>query len=117
MPGSAEFVQRMVHALETGAASTWMRRSLALVGVAALSFVFLYNFRGLATSQAMDQAQIGRAILFGQGWHSNYARPLAVDRLQRHGREVQRRLWVDTYNAPLAPLVDAFALFPVRSRL
>jgi hypothetical protein len=117
MPGSADFIQRTVHAIETGATSLWIRRSLALLTVITTAVIFLYNFRGLATSQAMDQAQIGRAIASGQGWHTNYARPLAVGQLQSHGKDVARRLWVDTYNAPLPPLVDAIALFPIKSHL
>ena len=117
MPGSAEFVQHFVHAIEAGAASVWMRRGLAMVAVGTLAVVVLYNFRGLATSQAMDQAQIGRALANGRGWHTNYARPLAVAQLQSHRKDVPRQLWVDTYNAPLPPLVDAIALFPIKSHL
>ena len=82
MPGSAELVQRLVHAIEAGAASKWLRRSFVLVIVFAISVLFLYNFRGLATSQAMDQAQIGRSIAFFHGWKTSYARPLAISQLQ-----------------------------------
>ncbi len=117
MPGSAEFVQRAVHAIEAGVGSVWIRRGLALLGVFSIAALFMYNFRGLATSQAMDQAQIGRAIASGQGWHTNYARPLAVEQLQSHGKNVAQRLWVDTYSAPLPPLVNAVALFPIKSHL
>src|SRR5207244_4347485 len=30
---------------------------------------------------------------------------------------VPQRIWYDTYNAPLPPLVNAFALFPIKSHL
>ena len=117
MSGSDELVQRAVHALETGAAYLWIRRALAGVAVAAIALLFMYNFRGLATSQAMDQAQIGRLMLSGHLWHTNYARPRAIGQLQAHGKDIARRLWVDTYNAPLPPFVDAIALLPIKSRL
>jgi hypothetical protein len=117
MPGSDEFVQRVVHAIDAGAASVWIRRGLGLVGIMAIAVIFMYNFRGLATSQAMDQAQIGRALATGHGWHSNYARPVSVGQLQAHGRNVAQRLWIDTANAPLPPVVDAIALFPIKSHL
>jgi hypothetical protein len=117
MPGSAEFVQRMVHAIDAGPAAAWIRRGLALVGIIAIAVIFMYNFRGLATSQAMDQAQIGRSLATGHGWHSNYARPVAIGQLQSHGKNVAQRIWTDTANAPLPPLVDAIALFPIKSHL
>ena len=77
----------------------------------------MYHFRGLATSQAMDQAQIGRAIASAQGWRTDFIRPRAIGQLQAHGKNVQLKIWHDTYNAPLPPLVDAIALFPLRGHL
>ncbi len=116
MPGSEEFVQRAVHTLETGAASVWLRRTFIGVVLAGVAVVFLINFRGLATAQAMDQAQIGRSLARGQGWHTNYVRPLALNQLQSHGRSLSR-VWSDVYNAPLPPLVNAIVLFPLKSHL
>src|SRR6266705_5902501 len=114
MPGSAEFVQRAVHTLEAGALAVWVRRSLLALVVIALAIYYLYDFRGLATSQAMDQAQIGRAIASGRGWQTNFVRPRAIGQLQANGKSVARKIWSDTYNAPLPPLVDAIALWPIR---
>src|SRR6476646_10634080 len=118
MPGSADAIQRAIHALESGGAAVWVRRALAFCLVVGLAlFYLLHEFRGLATSQAMDQAQIGRALLHGHGWRTNFARPLAAGQLQRHGKDVGQKIWIDTYNAPLPSLVDAIALLPVRSHL
>ncbi|MGI8957964.1 MAG: ArnT family glycosyltransferase [Chthoniobacterales bacterium] len=118
MPGSADAVQRLVHTLEAGWAVAWMRRALALALVVGLAvFFLLYEFHGLATSQAMDQAQIGREMLHGHLWKTKFARPLALGQLQRHGKNGAAKIWTDTYNAPLPPLVDAIALLPVRSHL
>lgn len=115
MPGSADFVQRAVHTLEAGGLAVWIRRSLILVAIVALAGFYLWHFRGLATSQAMDQAQIGRAIASGQGWRTNVIRPRAIGQLQGHGKNAQR-VYYDTYHAPLPPLVDAIALFAVKSQ-
>ena len=118
MLGSAEeLIQRGVHAIETGNLAVWLRRGLLGVGVITVAVIYMYNFRGLATSQAMDQAQIGRALASGHPWHTNFARPLAVGQLQKHGKDVPSRIWLDTYNAPLPPLIDAIALFPIKARL
>ena len=78
----------------------------------------LHEFRGIATSQAMDQAQIGREIISGNGWSTKFIRPLAVGELERHGKDVTEMIGIDTYNAPIPPLVDALALqVPVRASL
>jgi hypothetical protein len=117
MPGSAEFIQRAVHALEAGALAVWMRRALILaVAVGIALFYLIHEFRGLATSQAMDQAQIGRELARGHGWRTNFIRPRAIGQLQGHGKNVPRDIWSDTYNAPIPPLIDALALLPVKAR-
>ncbi|HEY1770097.1 MAG TPA: glycosyltransferase family 39 protein [Chthoniobacterales bacterium] len=118
MPGSADFIQRNIHALEMGRAAVWVRRLLALLLVVGLAlFYFIHEFRGLATAQAMDQAQIGRELIRGHGWATKFARPLAAGQLERHGKDPAQKVWIDTYNAPLPPLIDALALLPVKSHL
>src|ERR1700730_4706793 len=114
MPGSADFIQRAVHTLEAGALAIWIKRGLVVVTVIALAVIYFWNFRGLATAQAMDQAQIGRAIASGKGWRTNVIRPRAIGQLMAHGKNPQR-VYLDTYHAPLPPLVDAVALRMVKS--
>lgn len=115
MAGSAEFIQRMVHTFETGAPAVWIRRALVVATILGLSLFYLvHEFRGLATSQAMDQAQIGREIARGHGWQTQFARPRAIGQLLTHGKNVPQKIWQDTYNAPLPPLVNAIALLPVK---
>src|SRR3712207_380404 len=116
MPGPADFIQRTVHALEAGGAAVWIRRGLALVVVLGLAlFYLIHEFRGLATSQAMDQAQIARNLANGEGFKTDFIRPLGIGMLQRAHKDVTTRIWYDTYNAPLPPLVNAFALRPIKS--
>src|SRR5947208_7083600 len=116
MPGAADFIQKRVHMLEAGPLAVWIKRGLAVAVIAGLSLLYLMNeFRGLSTSWGMDQAQIGRHIAAGQGWSTNFFRPLAVGQLERNGKDVPRRIPYDTYNAPLPPLVDAVALRLVKA--
>ena len=114
MPGSEEFIQTAVHALEAGGLAVWVRRGAVALGIIAIASIYLYQFRGLSTSQGMDQAQIGRAIARGEGWSTKLVRPRAVGQLQGHGRSVSEKIWTDTYNAPLPPFVDAVALLFVK---
>lgn len=94
----------------------WIKRGLAVLVVFLIAlFYFMHEFRGLATAQAMDQAQIGRNIASGLGWRTNLVRPLAVGQLQAHHKIVAERIWYDTYNAPLPPLVNAISLRPIKS--
>jgi hypothetical protein len=115
MPGSADFIQRAVHALEAGGLAPWIKRGLVVVLVVFLGGFYMWHFRGLATSQGMDQAQIGRAIASGEGWSTKFARPLAVGQLEANKKNVAAQIWKDTYNAPLPPLVNAIALLLVKS--
>ena len=116
MPGDAEFIQRAVHAFEQGRAAIWAKRSLVVLVIVGLGlFYMIHEFNGLATSQAMDQAQIGRNIASGQGWRTDFIRPRAVGQLQKAGKNVAQRIWYDTYNAPLPPLVNAVVLRPFKA--
>src|SRR5438105_10001943 len=118
MTGSADAIQRAIYAVEAGGAAVWVRRALVIAAIIGLAlFYLLHECRGLATSQAMDQAQIGRELLRGHGWQTHLARPLAIGQLQRNGKDMAQKIWIDTYHAPLPALVDAIALFPVTSEL
>src|SRR5689334_15576462 len=115
MPSSEELIQTAVHALEAGGLAVWVRRGAVALGIIAIAAIYLYQFRGFYTSEGMDQAQIGRAIARGEGWRTKVVRPRAVGQLQAHGRSVPEKIWIDTYNAPVPPLVDAVALLFVKS--
>src|ERR1700693_3775536 len=115
MPGSEEFIQSAVHALEAGGLVVWVKRGALALGIVAIFVMHMYQFRGLSTSGGMDQAQVGRAIASGEGWRTKMARPLAVGQLQAHGKDVAKNIWLDTYNAPLPPFVNAIALLPVKA--
>ena len=114
MPGSEEFIQTAVHALEAGGLAVWVKRGAVALGIILIAVTYLYQFRGLSTSEAMDQAQIGRAIASGEGWKTKLVRPRAIAQLQKHGKNVAEKIWTDTFNAPLPPFIDAVALLFVK---
>src|SRR2546421_10970952 len=112
MPGSEEFIQTAVHALEAGGLAVWVKRGAITLGIVALFVLYLYQFRGLSTSVGMDQAQIGRAIASGEGWKTKLARPLADRQLDAHRPDRPQNILAVTFNAPLAPLGKLIALAP-----
>src|SRR5947208_12064391 len=114
MPGAADFIQKAVHTLETGKMAVWVKSALAILAIATLGVYQLYYFRGLATAQAMDQAQIGRQIASLHGWKTNVIRPRALGQLVANHKNLHG-LISDTYEAPLPPFVDAIALRVVKS--
>jgi len=117
MPGAADFVQRAVHAMEAGGLAVWIRRGLVVVVIVGVAvYYMIWQFRGLSTSQAMDQAQVAREIASGHGWATNFARPLAYGQLKNNGKKPETQIWIDTYNAPLPPLVNSLALLTVKGR-
>ena len=116
MPGAADFVQRAVHAVEAGGLAPWIKRGLIAVVIFIIAGYYLWHFRGLETSQGMDQAQIGREIASGNGFSTHFARPLAYGQLKANGKKPETAIWTDTYNAPLPPLVNSLALLTVKSR-
>ncbi len=117
MAGPADAIQRAVHALESGGLAVWVRRALIVVALVGLALFYqIREFRGLATSHAMDQAQIGRQLASGHGFRTQFIRPRAIGQLQARGKDVATNIWYDTYNAPLPPLLNAVVLFPFKAR-
>ena len=117
MPSTEEKIQKTISSLDAGELARWLWRAVfVFVAIGLSAFYLIHEFRGLPISQAMDEAQIGREILRGNGWQTKVIRPLAIGELRRHGKDVKTAIWKDTYNAPIPPLLDAAAIFiPVKS--
>jgi len=114
-----EKIQKAVLSLEAGelARRIW-QVAFACVAIGLSVYFVIHEFRGLPIAQAMDQAQIGREILRGNGWATKIARPLAIGELRSHGRDPKTAVWEDAYNAPIPPLLDAAAIYyPVKAGL
>lgn len=102
-------LQEWLHTVEQGALAKWVIRVLIATTLVALStFWLMGRFNGFSIPEAMDQAQIGRQIAFGQGYTTLYARPLALNVLAGRGR--LRAPTPEVNNAPLGPFLNATVL-------
>lgn len=113
-------IQDTIYRLELGSGAVWLRRIAAVIGFLALTaWYVLTQFSGLASMEAMDYAQLARAVARGEGFQTQFIRPLALAELRdtayrRSGQKVGPTTQVpaatidlqqvpDTFNAPLYP--------------
>ena len=84
---------------------------LLVLAFIALGLIYLtFQFRGLSSSTAMDQAQIARHLAEGKGFSSGYIRPLAIWQLESSGKPIPDGPFPDFFHAPLNPLLNSVAL-------
>ena len=84
---SSQFIQMLIHKLEVGAGSRYLRIVALALGVIAL--VFLYDiraYRNLATPEAMDAAQLARNLSEGKGYTTLFIRPFSLYLVQNHNQ-------------------------------
>ena len=111
-------LQKTVRDIDSGTIARILKIGMissVLIGLCVL--YFLFHFKGLGTEAAMDQAQIARSLISGEGFSTRYIRPLAIRELSDAGKPVPSGSFPDFYNAPLFPLLEAAALFPVKNRI
>ncbi len=83
-------------------------RLVFFAAVGCLTIVQLFvTFRGLATPDGMDQAQIARELARGNGYSTQVIRPYAAQQLEKAGKETSYLIQRDTLQPPIAPLVLA----------
>ena len=81
----AELIQRLIHKLEVGAGSRYLRIVVLALGVVALGFLYdLHAYRNLAAPEAMDAAQLARNISEGKGYTTLFIRPFSLYLVQNH---------------------------------
>ena len=103
-------LQWWLHALEQGALARWVRRIVVATVLTGLTLFWLLNkFNGFYLPDAMDQAQIARRIASGEGFTTQYARPLALHIFAARGPVPDPLPEIN--QAPLGPLLGAAALF------
>lgn len=106
-------VQSTLRSLDHGRLGGFVKAGIFAALVAGLSLLYLFvQFSGLATADAMDQAQIARRLADGKGFTTDYIRPLAMSALQGKGETKQLDLsqFPDFYQSPLHPWVSSLGL-------
>lgn len=89
---------------------------VAVLIVISLLYLFV-QFRGLNSSTAMDQAQIARNIASGEGFTTEYIRPLAIGRLKAAGKAdeaIDAGKFPDFYQSPLWPAINSLSLLTIK---
>jgi hypothetical protein len=82
---AGELIQNLIHKVEVGAGSRYLR--FIMLGLAVVILVLLYDlraYRNLATQEAMDAAQLARNISEGHGYTTLFIRPLSLYLVQSH---------------------------------
>jgi hypothetical protein len=120
---TAGFIQNLIHQLETGAVSRYLR--FLMLGLAIIGLAFLYNlraYRNLATPEAMDSAQLARNLAEGRGYTTLFIRPFSLYLVQTNNMlkyanaptnagmdfaQIKTRPHPDLANPPVYPLVLA----------
>jgi Dolichyl-phosphate-mannose-protein mannosyltransferase len=81
----SELIQRLIHMLEVGAVSRYLRIFALALGVISLAFLYdIRAYRNLAAPEAMDAAQLARNLSEGKGYTTLLIRPFSLYLVQRH---------------------------------
>ncbi|HZI32231.1 MAG TPA: hypothetical protein VFF11_07805, partial [Candidatus Binatia bacterium] len=86
---SSAWIQELIHSLEEGRGSRWLKY-LPLI-VAVLGLVVLYDlraYRGFSTVEAMDAAQVARNLSEGNGYTTDFIRPFSLYLVKKHNEKV-----------------------------
>jgi Dolichyl-phosphate-mannose-protein mannosyltransferase len=111
-------VQETLRNIDSGLFSRILKIGMITFLIIGLCLVyFMVHFKGLGTEAAMDQAQIARSLVSGEGFSTRYIRPLAISQLGDSGKKIPAGNFPEMNNAPLSPILEAVALFPIRHKL
>ena len=105
MPG----LQEWIYSIEVGRGASIVRAVLAGLVFIAVAVVYdIRCYKNFSSSEAMDSAQLGRALAEGKGYHTLFVRPVSVSMLKkRQGDSFLKRPHPDLANAPAYPVVLA----------
>jgi hypothetical protein len=103
----SQLIQKLIHMLEFGALARYLR--FILLGLVILGMVLVYDlrdYRNLATSEAMDSAQLARNIAEGRGYTTLFIRPFSLYLVQSHNEAGHTPVLADTNVVDFARIKD-----------
>jgi len=101
-------VQHLIHSLEQGILAVVVRTAMFTALIVALTLLYLFvQFRGLPNEAAMDQAQIARNMADGNGFTTNFIRPIAIWQLASAKKDIPTAEFPELNQAPLWPFVNS----------
>ncbi len=119
----SERIQNVIHQLDDGILSRWLKYVLLLAVAGSMLLVYdLREYRNFAAPEAMDAAQVARNLAEGRGFTTEFIRPFSLFLVQRHNRATLdgttnaadfaeiNRPHPDLANAPLYPVLLAGAM-------
>jgi hypothetical protein len=84
---SSQLIQDLIHKMEVGTGSRYLRILLLVLVVVALAFLYDFRaYRNLASPEAMDTAQLAHNLSEGKGYTTLFIRPFSLFLLQRHNQ-------------------------------
>jgi hypothetical protein len=104
-------LQEWIHKIEEGEGTKYVRLAFAFLALLGLTALWhLREARNFSAIEAMDSAQIARNIARGQGFTTQFIRPLSIALLEQHNGpspKYLREAHPDLANAPVYPLLLA----------
>jgi hypothetical protein len=113
-------IQEWIHQLDVGSGARYVRLAVVFFGFLALALLYnLFEYRNLANPEAMDAAQLARNVARGEGFTTQFVRPLSLRLVEQH--QMARGILTNDFglinaghpdlaNPPLYPLVLAGAM-------
>jgi len=81
----SQLIQKLIHLLEVGAVSRYLR--FVMLGLMLVGLMFVYDlraYRNLASREGMDAAQLARNLAEGKGYTTLFIRPFSLYLVQSH---------------------------------
>lgn len=76
-------ITEWIHKFEVGEGARWVRAAVGLLACLTLTSVYLlFEYQNLREPAAMDLAQVARQLARGEGFTTQFIRPLSVQRLE-----------------------------------
>jgi hypothetical protein len=118
LDSSGKGFQTFVHSIEQGKFAPILKGGAGGIALLAITLLYLFiQFSGLDTATAMDQAQISRNLMMGEGFSTKYIRPLALWQLNRAEKEIPAEKFPDISQPPLFPALNVIPLSIVKGNL